>query len=240
MRSEAWRPAAAARNRSPREAGTPPSRHYDLGARSSLHGSARHLPAVVGRRAPKETEARPKSPRWNAERRAYRVISAFTRVFDAHDTPTGVPLNTRTFLGAPPTPRFGVGEATMQNPGAKNAPRERGGVCVFESPNLQKNRKIQGVDETRVPFRLLDLLGTQPAPVRNDRRRNSIVSGLLFTMSFATATCRAVQRPSRIQVAARLPTSSSSPIKPANTGSTPMPRTTLASRVRSPSQSSPW
>src|SRR5712692_6655264 len=52
-----------ARNRSPREAGTPPSRHYDLGARSSLHGSARHLPAVVGRRAPKETEARPREPK---------------------------------------------------------------------------------------------------------------------------------------------------------------------------------
>src|SRR6476620_1138747 len=63
MRSEAWRPAAAARNRSPREAGTPPSRHYDLGARSSLHGSARHLPAVVGRRAPNEPEARPREPK---------------------------------------------------------------------------------------------------------------------------------------------------------------------------------
>ena len=57
--------------------GTPPSRHYDLGARSSLHGSARQLPAVVGRRAPKETEARPRSPkppRWSAERRASRVM----------------------------------------------------------------------------------------------------------------------------------------------------------------------
>jgi hypothetical protein len=67
----------------PGRLGTPPSRHYDLGARSSLHGSARHLPAVVGRRAPKETEARVrslKSPRWSAERRASRVISAFTRV----------------------------------------------------------------------------------------------------------------------------------------------------------------
>src|ERR1700757_10980 len=63
MRSEAWRPAAAARNRSPREAGTPPFRHYDLGARSSLHGSARQLPAVVGRRAPKEPEARPREPK---------------------------------------------------------------------------------------------------------------------------------------------------------------------------------
>src|SRR5262249_36064022 len=80
----------------------------------------------------------------------------------------------------------------------------------------------------------------QPAGVRNDRRRNSIVSGLLFTMNGATGTCLPLQRPSRIQVAARLPTRSKSPINPPNTGSTPMPRTTLASRVRSPSQSSPW
>src|ERR1700756_2733590 len=107
----------AARNRSPREAGTPPPRHYDLGARSSLHGSGRHLPDVVGRLAPKETEARPREPKtatverregsvpshkrvharldalWDARRLArrlaYRVISAFTRVFDAHDTPHG-------------------------------------------------------------------------------------------------------------------------------------------------------
>src|SRR5262245_55846994 len=56
---------------------TPPARHYDLAARSSLHGSARQMPAVVGRRAPKETEARPrgpKPPRWSAERRASRVM----------------------------------------------------------------------------------------------------------------------------------------------------------------------
>src|SRR5262245_17671181 len=56
--------------------GKSPARHYDLAARSSLHGSGRQLPAVVGRRAPKETEARPrgpKPPRWSAERRASRV-----------------------------------------------------------------------------------------------------------------------------------------------------------------------
>src|SRR6516225_10724713 len=35
---------------------------------------------------------------------------------------------TRTFLGAPPTPRFGVSEAKLQTPGAKNAPRERDGL----------------------------------------------------------------------------------------------------------------
>src|SRR5215831_7942245 len=57
----------------PGRPGKSPARHYDLAARSSLHGSARQLPAVVGRRAPKETEARPrgpKPPRWSAERRA--------------------------------------------------------------------------------------------------------------------------------------------------------------------------
>jgi len=46
-------------------------------------------------------------------------------------------------------------------------------------------------------------------------------------------------RPSRAHVAARLPISSSSPSTPANIGSTPMPRTTLASRIFTPSQSSP-
>jgi hypothetical protein len=47
------------------------------------------------------------------------------------------------------------------------------------------------------------------------------------------------QRPSRNQVAANAPSSSSSPISPANTGSTPTPLTTLASRIRTPIQPSP-
>src|SRR5262244_205184 len=63
-----------------------PARHYDLAARSSLHGSGRQMPAVVGRRAPKETEARPRvknrhggAPRgerpasWDARRLARRL-----------------------------------------------------------------------------------------------------------------------------------------------------------------------
>src|SRR5215475_5835085 len=33
----------------PGRPGTPPARHYDLAARSSLHGSGRQLPAVIGR-----------------------------------------------------------------------------------------------------------------------------------------------------------------------------------------------
>ena len=46
-------------------------------------------------------------------------------------------------------------------------------------------------------------------------------------------------RPSRAQAPARLPSRSNRPIMPANTGSTPMPRTTLTSRIFSPIQSSP-
>src|SRR5713226_5918101 len=38
-RSKAWRPAAAARTLSPGRPETPSARHYDLAARSSLHGS---------------------------------------------------------------------------------------------------------------------------------------------------------------------------------------------------------
>jgi hypothetical protein len=42
---------------------------------------------------------------------------------------TGVPLSTRTFLGAPPTPRLGVGEAKVQTPGAEMR-RGNEEVCV--------------------------------------------------------------------------------------------------------------
>jgi hypothetical protein len=114
----------------------------------SLHGPGRQLPAVVGRRAPKETEARPREPKTaTVERREAsvprhkRVHARLDALWDARRLasawpaascagPTGVPLSTRTFLGAPPTPRFGVSEATMQNPGRKNAPQEREGVCA--------------------------------------------------------------------------------------------------------------
>src|SRR5262249_29411683 len=47
--------------------GTPHARHYDLAARSSLHGSGGN--AGNGSAAPGE-----KSPRWSAERRASRVM----------------------------------------------------------------------------------------------------------------------------------------------------------------------
>src|SRR5262245_30782515 len=50
---------------------------------------------------------------------------------------------TRTFLGAPPTPRFGVSEAKLQTPGRKNAPRERDGlfdIVRWELPKTVRRR----------------------------------------------------------------------------------------------------
>jgi hypothetical protein len=70
MRSEAWRPAAAARNRSPREARDP--------ARQALRPGCEELAARIPEAMP-ETEARVRSqkpPRWSAERRASRVWDA--------------------------------------------------------------------------------------------------------------------------------------------------------------------
>src|SRR5215472_13238391 len=49
----------------------------------------------------------------------------------------------------------------------------------------------------------------------------------------------ALHLPSRPHVSAKLPTSSNSPSRPVNIGSTPIPRTTLASRTFKPIQSSP-
>jgi hypothetical protein len=56
-------PRLTARNRRLGRSGTPPARHYDLAARSSLHGSGGN--AGDGSAGPDR-----KSPRWSAERRA--------------------------------------------------------------------------------------------------------------------------------------------------------------------------
>ena len=106
----------------PGRPGTPPARHYDLAARSSLHGSGRQLPAVVGRRAPKETEARPRvknrhggAPRgerpasWDARRLACRVMC----------TPHGCSAEHPNVSRRSAHPSFGVSEAKLQTPGAK-------------------------------------------------------------------------------------------------------------------------
>src|SRR5262249_10100583 len=134
MRSEAWRPAAAACNRSSREARDPARQALRPGCEELAARIRRQLPAVVGRRATKGAEARPrgqKPPRWSAERRASRVMGRKAPrkrlAYRVMIRPTGVPPSTRTSLGAPPT-SFRVSEATMQTPGAENAPRERNGL----------------------------------------------------------------------------------------------------------------
>src|SRR5207344_3068275 len=114
-RSGEWRPAAAARNRGLGRSGTPPARHDDLAARSSLHGSGGH--AGDGSAAPGR-----KSPRWSAERRASRVMgraaphkrgSVASRKRDKRNSAP---------VGAPPTPLLGLlggwTRSRGQNPGA--------------------------------------------------------------------------------------------------------------------------
>src|SRR5262245_50133071 len=115
MRSEAWRPAAAARNRSPRDARDP--------ALQALRPGCEELAVTDPAQMPVR-EARPRSPkppRWSAERRASRVmgrkalgawraaIRRAPRVLRTHPN-----VSRRSAH-----PSFGVSEARMQTPGAK-------------------------------------------------------------------------------------------------------------------------
>jgi len=119
----------AARNRSPERPGAPPARHLrpgceELAARVAEDNSA------DGSAAPGQ-----KSPRWSAERRASRGVSAFTRVL--RRTMGRRALRKRPVcrdMAGPPDagasgrlsalrPPLGVGQQ-VHDPGA-NAPRER-------------------------------------------------------------------------------------------------------------------
>src|SRR5262247_1849690 len=105
MRSEAWRPAAAARNRSPREARDP--------ALQALRPGCEEL-AVTDPAPMPVREARPREPKTaTVERREASVPRHGTQgASQAPGTlrycvPNGCLANTRTSLGAPPTPRWG-------------------------------------------------------------------------------------------------------------------------------------
>src|SRR6516162_3659352 len=125
MRSEAWRPAAAACNRSSREARDP--------ALQALRPGCEEL-AVTGPAQMPVREARPRSPKsplWSAGRRASRVMGR-----KAPRQAPGVPRHvhaTRVFRRAPERlsalrpPSFGVSEAKSQASDA-DAPRERDGL----------------------------------------------------------------------------------------------------------------
>src|SRR5262249_59232516 len=73
-------PGGVGRNRPPGGARERPPRVANPGVEEVRCSEQRQLPAVVGRRAPKETEAGPrgpKPPRWSAERRASRVMGNY-------------------------------------------------------------------------------------------------------------------------------------------------------------------
>src|SRR5215469_13435453 len=116
MRSEAWRPAAAARNRSPREARDP--------ALQALRPGCEELAVTDPAQMPVR-QARPREPKTaTVERREASVPRHGTqgasqapgmprhkrvhaRLVTQDGTPHGCLARTRTSLGAPPTPRFG-------------------------------------------------------------------------------------------------------------------------------------
>src|SRR5262245_56362318 len=99
----------------PGRPGKPPARHYDLAARSSLNGSGSCRRRKRGPGAKTATVERREAsvPRHGTQGASLGAWPAALRA-----GPTGVPPSTRTFLGAPPTPRFGVSEAQLQTPGA--------------------------------------------------------------------------------------------------------------------------
>src|SRR6516164_563610 len=112
MRSEAWRPAAAARNRSSREARDP--------ALQALRPGCEEL-AVTDPAPMPVREARPREPKTaTVERREASVPRHGTQgASQAPDVPRygtshGCLARTRTSLGAPPTPRFGCAKQSCK------------------------------------------------------------------------------------------------------------------------------
>src|SRR6476659_8689083 len=114
MRSEAWRPAAAARNRSPREARDAPGEHYD----SSLQSLAqnRHGGAPRGER-PASWDARRLASAWHAA--LWRAPRVFRRAPQR--------------LSALRPPLDSGWRSKVANPGRKNAPREREDLGCLKS-----------------------------------------------------------------------------------------------------------
>src|SRR5215470_5692073 len=115
------------------------------------------MPAVVGRRAPKETEARPREPKIaTVERREASVPRYGTQGasqapgVSRHDTPHGCRC-TRTSLGAPPTPRFGLAKLKLQTPGA-DMRRGNEEVCVLEivRPGMEDSESAEKQENTGI------------------------------------------------------------------------------------------
>jgi hypothetical protein len=125
-RSEVWRPAAAARNRPPREARDPAVQALRPGCEEFAVTDPAQMPVREARpRCQNRHGGAPRGERpasWDARRLARRlacgVISAFTRVLTHERMPSGCRC-TRTFLGAPPPLDRGLAKQGCKNPGAE-------------------------------------------------------------------------------------------------------------------------
>src|SRR5258707_15177854 len=123
MRSEEWRPAAAALEPSSREVGKADCRALRPGREELAVTDPAQMP-VTEARHPEPKIATVRAPRGGRGRKAPRTRLACAPM----RTPHGCLASTRTSLGAPPPLKFGGSEAKKQTPGAKNAPRERRSV----------------------------------------------------------------------------------------------------------------
>src|SRR6266550_7625307 len=146
MRSGEWRPAAAARNRSPREARDPALQALrpgceELAARirkaparrcrtAGAEGAGSAAPGAQNRHGGAPRGERPAS--WDARRLASawpcRVISVFTRVFDARWHAPRVFRRAPKRLSALRPPLDSGWRSKVAKPGRRHAPRERDGL----------------------------------------------------------------------------------------------------------------
>src|SRR5437660_5597615 len=126
MRSEEWRPATAACNRRLGRHGTPPARHYDLAARSSLNVSG--VNAGEGSAGPEPKIATVERREASVPRHGTQGASLGAWPAALRAGPTGA-SQAPVRLSALRHPSLGEAKRKFQNPGAENAPRKRGGVA---------------------------------------------------------------------------------------------------------------
>ena len=116
------------------------------------------------------------------------------------------------------------------------SPRPLGGRAQFADPAGDEIGQHQTAVGAAHDFRL-DARHCRAERIRMKLQCHAHAAIVAARLCLEHEAC--AQRPSRAQVPARLPMRSNRPSRPAKTGSTPMPRTTLASRIFRPIQSSP-
>src|SRR5437667_1021850 len=156
----------------------PPPREVRDPARRALRPGREEL-AVTDPEAIPVREARdrsPKSPRWSAGRRASPVWDArrLVRRLACRVTcrPNGCLASTRR-LSALRHPSIGVAKPKFQTPGAKNAPRERRGVCLVRTLSVRHSGRAAiaaraGIHNHR-PWIWIPGSRASPAPRNDDR-----------------------------------------------------------------------